>query len=88
MLARLAALAARCPAWLRHALVVYAATAAGIVLQAVVDARGVTAVDWAKVGVDALDTGAYTTATGLLILVATPATRRYGVGSGKHVQGA
>jgi hypothetical protein len=72
----------RIPDWLRHALIVYSSTAAGVVLKAVLAAGGVTGVPWHDVLLDAVDTGATATAAGLLLLVATPATRKYGVGSG------
>lgn len=72
------------PAWLRHAAVVFAAAFAGVVLQAVVGAHGVTGIDWGPLLVEALDAAAYTTAAGMLLLVGTPATRQYGVGAGRH----
>lgn len=75
------ALVQTAPDWLRHALVLFLATAGGVVLQAVIDAQGVTGVDWASTLRLALDNGAATVATGLLLLTVTPATRRYGVGA-------
>jgi hypothetical protein len=77
------------PAWARHAAIAFGAAASGVLLRAVVDAQGVTSVSWSRVLATAIDTGAYTTATGMLILVATPATRQYGVGStkGRHADG-
>lgn len=57
-------------------------------LRLIVLEQGVTGVDWPEVLWAAVDTGAVTTATGMLILTTTPATRRYGVGSraagGRH----
>jgi hypothetical protein len=73
--------AAWCPAWLRHAGILYSSTAAGVVLKAIIVAGGVTGVPWADTLLNALDTGAVATAAGLLLLVGTPATRQYGVGS-------
>lgn len=75
------------PDWLRHAAILFGSSAAGVVLKAVIAAEGVTGVDWSRTLVTALDTAAATTAAGLLLLVATPATRRYGVGSGQPAGG-
>jgi DNA-binding transcriptional regulator LsrR (DeoR family) len=74
------------PDWLRHAAVLFVASSAGVVLKAVVAAQGVTGVAWPETLRAALDTGASATAAGLLLLTATPATRRYGVGArdGRH----
>lgn len=75
------------PDWLRHALIVWASTAGGVVLKAVIAAEGVTGVDWSPTLLSALDTGAAAAAAGLLLLATTPATRRYGVGSSSATVG-
>lgn len=60
-----------------------AATLGGFVA-AVLQAGGVTGVDWGGTATSALDAGGVALATGLatfLTLYVTPLTRRYGVGS-------
>lgn len=69
------------PDWMRHAVIVWASAAGGVILKAVISAEGVTGVDWSSTLRSALDTGAAAAAAGLLLLTTTPATRRYGAGS-------
>lgn len=76
------------PAWLRHLLIAFGATASARLVQAVIDADGVTGVDWAATAVTALDTGAVATAVAAVALFGLPVTRQYGVGSaGRHSAG-
>lgn len=72
----------RLPAWLRHLCIVFGAVAASVVAQSVVDAGGVSALDWSTLAVQAVDAGAAAVGAAALLLWLTPATRQYGVGRG------
>lgn len=70
----------RLPTFVRDFLVAFAATALGLVLQAVVSAGGVTGVDWTDAGLAALNAGAVAAAA-VGILAVTKLTQAYGRGS-------
>lgn len=71
----------RIPAWLRHLLIVVAATFGVTVAEAVVSAGGVSTVDWLGTLLRAVDIAAVAGATTSLALWLTPLTRQYGVGA-------
>lgn len=77
----------RLPAWVRHLAIIFGAVSASTVAQAVVDADGVSTVQWSAVTVSALDKGAVAVALAALVLWLTPATRQYGVGRTKAGDG-
>lgn len=72
----------RLPAWVRHLVIVFGAVALGTFAQSVVDASGVSHLDWTGSAAQAGDAGAVAVAAAALVLWLTPATRQYGVGSG------
>jgi hypothetical protein len=73
------------PAWLRHLLIAFGATAGGSFVQAVIDAGGVTGLDWPATGGAVLNAAAVATAVAAAALWSLPITRQYGVGSpGRH----
>lgn len=69
----------RLPPVVRDFLVAFAATSVGLVLQAVVSAGGVTSVDWADVGLGALNAGAVAAAA-VGLLAVSKLTTAYGRG--------
>ena len=77
-------IAAVTPDWLRHAAVLFGSAFAGVLLKAIITAQGVTDLNWTGTLTGAVDTAATTTAAGMLLLIITPATRHYGVGSGQQ----
>lgn len=72
----------RLPAWLRHLVIAFGAVAGGSVAQSIVEAHGVSTVDWPATAVQAVDAGAVAVAVIAAALWFTPLTRQYGVGSG------
>ena len=75
------ALLDRMPAVVRHGLIVFGGTLSGALLNAVVNAQGVTGVQWGTVIPHSIDSAFYATAVTLVALVVTPLTRQYGVGA-------
>ena len=69
------------PAWLRHLVIVAAASFAGFELSAVLAAQGVTGVDWPQALIDGLNLTAVSTAAAAASLWGLPLTRQYGVGA-------
>lgn len=69
----------RLPAAGRHSVIVFGGTWGGFVLNRVIDAKGVSAVEWATTLVAATDASFYATAVALVALVVTPLTRQYGL---------
>lgn len=67
------------PAWLRHLLIAFGATAGGSLAQSVLDAGGVTGLDWTATAVTALDRGAVATVVAAVALWGLPLTRQYGL---------
>ena len=64
----------------RHLLIVVGGTFGGAVLNAVIDAKGVTGVDWANTLVSATDGSFYAGAVAAVTLWLTPLTKQYGIG--------
>lgn len=73
----------RLPAWARHIAIVFGAVFGGSVANAIVTGGGVTSLDWITTLRTAVDLGAVSTATAVLVLWLTPLTRQYGIGEGK-----
>lgn len=70
----------RLPPAVRHLFLMFAAVLVAFLANAVIDAGGVTGVSWGDALVAALNAAA-TAAAGVVLLIVTPATRQYGVGS-------
>lgn len=70
----------RLPAWARHAAIIAGGAFLGSVGRAIVNAGGVTALDWTSVLASALDFAAVSVVLGMGVLSLTPASRQYGVG--------
>lgn len=71
------------PAWLRHLLIVFAGAAGAVIVDAVVNAKGVSNVAWGHSLRVALDTGSVAAALAVGALYITPLTQKYGLGKGK-----
>lgn len=71
----------RLPAWACHAILAFFAPAVGLVAKDVIAAGGVTAITWHHELIAALNIGAVSLATAVVVLWATPTTRKYGVGA-------
>ena len=71
------------PPLVRHLLIVFGGTFGGAILNAVIDAKGVTRVDWAAVAGTATDGAFYATAVVAVTLWLTPLTKQYGIGKTK-----
>ena len=69
----------RLPAWAHDLLMIFGGTFAGAVLNAVVDAKGVTAVAWHETLMGAVDGSFYAAAVAGFTLYVTPLTKKYGV---------
>lgn len=69
------------PAWVRHLLIVVAATFAVTVAETIVASGGVSSVNWVDTLLRAVDIAAVAGATTSLALWLTPLTRQYGVGA-------
>lgn len=71
------------PAPARHAVIAFAGTWGGSVLNRVVDAKGVSSVEWSQAIVNATDAAFYSTSVIMLALYITPLTRQYGLRKNK-----
>lgn len=71
----------RLPAWARHLLIVAGSVFLAGVVSAVVDAGGVTGVDWPANLIADLNAAAVAVATASAALWLTPLTRQYGIGA-------
>lgn len=67
------------PAPLRHAVIVGLAVFLGVIVQAILVAKGITGVVWRPVFGHAIDTSAVSIATAMLALYVTPLTTQYGL---------
>jgi hypothetical protein len=67
------------PAWLRHLLIAFGAASGGSLAQSILDAGGVTGLDWAATAVTALDRGVVATVVAAVALWGLPLTRQYGL---------
>lgn len=68
------------PPLVRHLLIVFGGTFGGTFVNAIIDAKGVSAIDWAARFVSATDGAFYATAVAAAALVFTPLTKQYGIG--------
>lgn len=73
----------RLPAWAHDLAVIFGGTFLGTVLNAIVDAKGVTGVAWGATLVGAVDGSFYAAAVTGITLYLTPLTKRYGIKSFK-----
>lgn len=76
----------RLPAWAHDLAVIFGGTFAGGVLNAIVDAKGVSMVAWHDVLVSTVDNSFYATAAAGLALYLTPITKKYGIKSFKKTK--
>jgi len=67
----------------RHAIIVFCAAAAQTVIAAIIDAQGVTGLDYATVASNTINAAAVATALAMGALYLTPLTHQYGIGSDK-----